>query len=246
MQRHAKYWVKFIGILLLAGCATGGPPSSGIDNDQLPMYGGVDRQADPRLRAADEKLVAKFTQEFGGRPAAAQALVDQGIRDFQGGDYAAAMKNFNRAWLLDPDNPDPYWGFAMVYDDQGKSCDAKIMIDKALERNLSKPVALADAGRIYTYCAVSDAALMASEKRRYFEKSEELYSRSVSLAPTNANLFGSWAIAQYWRGHYADAWKMIKRQRALGGTPGESFLNLLRAKMPEPKGRFNGRQASPK
>jgi Flp pilus assembly protein TadD len=245
MRRHAKYCLAFIGILLLAGCAAG-PPSSGIDNDQLPMYGGAYRQADPRLRAADEKLIARLTQEFGSRQSAAQALVDQGVRDFQGGDYAAAMKNFNRAWLLDPDSPDPYWGFAIVYDDQGKSCDAKNMIDKALERNLSKPVALADAGRIYTYCAVSDPSLMPAEKRRYFEKSEELYSRSVSLAPTDAKLFGSWAIAQYWRGHYSDAWKMIKRQRALGGTPGESFLNLLRAKMQEPKGQFNGRQASPK
>jgi hypothetical protein len=55
------------------------------------------------------------------------------------------------------------------------------------------------------------------------------------MMPTNQKLYGSWAIAHYWQGNYADAWKMVNKQRMLGGTPGESFLNLLRSKMPEPQ-----------
>jgi Tfp pilus assembly protein PilF len=234
MQLLAKYVVFIVGLLLLSACATSKPPL--VDsNDQLPMYGSSDRQADPGLHAADDKLAAELIQRYGSLQAAVRNLLDQGVRYFKGGDYATAMRSFNQAWLMDPNSPEPFWGFAVVYDDQGKSCMAKAMVDRALDLNLSNPAELADAGRIYTYCAVSDATLSADDRRYYFEQAEELYFRAVSMAPTNPYLFGSWAIAHYWQGNYADAWKMTKKQQALGGRPGESFLSLLRAKMPEPR-----------
>ena len=234
MQLLAKCLMNVVGVLLLAACATSGPPLADR-NDQLPMYGGSDSQADPGLRAANDKLTAELIQRYGSPQAAARNFLDQGVRYFNAGDYAMAMKSFNQAWLLDPNSPEPFWGFAVVYDDQGKSCAAKAMIDRALSLNLSEPAELADAGRIYTYCAVSDATLATDDRRRYFEQAEELYFRAVSMAPTNPQLFGSWAITHYWQGNYADAWKMIKKQQTLGGKPGESFLSLLRAKMPEPQ-----------
>ena len=234
MQLLAKYVVNIVGVLLLSACTTSGRPLAD-SNDQLPMYGRSDRQVEPGLRAADDKLSAELIQRYGSPQAAARNLLQQGVRYFKAGDYAMAMKSFNQAWLMDPNSPEPFWGFAVVYDDQGKSCAAKAMVDRALSLNLSKPAELADAGRIYTYCAVSDATLGADDRRRYFEQAEELYFRAVSMAPTNPYLFGSWAIAHYWQGNYADAWKMTKKQQALGGTPGENFLSLLRAKMPEPR-----------
>ena len=234
MQLLAKYLMNVVGVVMLTACATSGPPLAD-NNDQLPMYGGSDRQAEPGLRAADDKLSAELIHRYGSPQSAARNLLDQGSRYFKAGDYAMAMKCFNQAWLMDPNSPEPFWGFAVVYDDQGKSCAAKAMVDRALSLNLSKPAELADAGRIYTYCAVSDVTLSADDRRRYFEQAEELYFRAVSMAPTDPYLFGSWAIAHYWQGNYADAWKMIKKQQALGGAPGESFLSLLRAKMAEPQ-----------
>jgi hypothetical protein len=40
--------------------------------------------------------------------------------------------------------------------------------------------------------------------------------------------------AYYWRAQYADAWKMVAKERGAGGKPSEKFLGLLKAKMPEP------------
>jgi len=233
MQWPLKNFISVGIMVLLTACVVGRPPGT-ESNPLLPMYGGADRQANPDLRAADDKLSTELIQRYGSREAAGRNLFDQGVRYFRAGDYAPTMKRFNQAWLLDPNDPKPYWGFAMVYDDQGKSCEAKTMIDRALALNLSIPSALADAGRIYTYCAVADTALSESDRRSYFEQSEEFYSRAVSLAPTDPYLFGSWAIAHYWQGNYRDAWKMVTKQRALGGSPGQDFLNLLRTKMPEP------------
>ena len=45
MQSLAKYVVNIVGVLLLSACATSGPPLAD-SNDRLPMYGGIDRQAD--------------------------------------------------------------------------------------------------------------------------------------------------------------------------------------------------------
>lgn len=232
MKRFVRLWVNLAGVVLLTACATGGPPAA-YYNDQLPMYGGSGPRDDPAVQAEDEKLIADLIHRYGSRQAAAQSLLELGGRYFQAGNYAMAMHSFNQAWLLNPDSPDPFWGFAIVYDDQGKSCDAKAMIDRALSLNLSKPTELADAGRIYTYCAVSDTSLGTADRQQYFNRSEELYSRAVSMASDNPYIYGSWAIAHYWQGDYADAWKMIKRQQALGGQPGEDFLSLLRARMAE-------------
>ena len=232
MQSFIKSIANILCAISLTACAIGSQTHT-VNNDQLPMYGGIDRQADPELQAADNKLIDTLVQKYGSPEAAERSMVELGTRYFQGGNYVMAMRKFNQAWLLDPNSPDAYWGFAIIYDDQGKSCEAKRMIDRALQLNLTRPVALADAGRIYTYCAVSNESLNETDRRLYFEQSEELYSRAVSMAPTNQYLFGSWAIAHYWQGDYADAWKMLKKQRALGGTPGEDFLSLLRAKMAE-------------
>lgn len=81
------------------------------------------------------------------------------------------------------------------------------MIDRAVELNLSKPIALADAGRIYTLCAVSDTALDNTGKAQYFAKSEGFYKRANTVSPNNDYIFGSWATAHYWRGEYAKAWR---------------------------------------
>ncbi len=234
MRLHVKLLALFLSVLLIAACATGGRPVEHL-NDGVPMYGRGQLQDDPGLHAEQARLNEELVPRYGSREAAGRHLLEQGIRQFQIGDYLSAMQRFNQAWLLDPSSPDPYWGFAMIYDDQGKSCLAKAMIDRAIRLNLSRPMALADAGRIYTYCAVTDAALSAMDKQNDFEHAEDFYSRAVSLDPTDPKLFGSWAIAQYWQGHYADAWKMINKQRLLGGAPGEDFLVLLRAEMTEPR-----------
>jgi Tfp pilus assembly protein PilF len=199
------------------------------------MYGGMDRQSVPQLKQADEQLIAGTTKEFGSRERASDAFVDQGVRYYKADNYAAAMRRFNQAWLLNPKNPDAFWGFAMVFHDEGNNCEAKNWIDRALALNLSKPIALADAGRIYTLCAVSNQSLDLSTKNQQFSTSEELYKKATSISPNNDYVYGSWATAYYWRGDYARAWEMVAKARALGFTFPGQFINLLRQKMPEPR-----------
>ena len=237
MHRLVTLAVLCLSASLFYGCAAPTASSRGSGIDQSPMYGGMDRQSIPELRAGDEWLIANVSKELGSREKGSEAFVEQGIRYYQQDNYAMAMKRFNQAWLLSPNNPEAFWGFAMIYHDEGKNCEAKNMIDRAIALNLSKPIPLADAGRIYTLCAVSDSSLDQNAKSKFYSASEELYKKASAIAPNNDYIYASWATAHYWRGEYLEAWEKVSKQRSLGGTPSGQFINLLRQKMPEPKSK---------
>ena len=202
--------------------------------DQLPMYGGLDRGANPELKRADEQLISGVTKEFGSREKASVLFVDEGVRFYSHDDYRRAMQRFNQAWLINPSNPGAFWGFAMVYHDKGQACAAMEMIERAEVLGLSKPIALADAGRITTLCGVQDKSITSGRREELFAKSEAYYQKANQAAPHNDYILDSWASAHYWRGNYAAAWKKVSETREAGGTPSGRFINMLRAKMPDP------------
>jgi tetratricopeptide (TPR) repeat protein len=235
-MHQARLLSVFFMTLALVGCLATTSASGNKNIDQLPMYGGLDRQSVPELKAADEEFISGTTKEFGSREKASDTFVEQGIRYYQQNNYPAAMRRFNQAWLLNSKNPNAFWGFAVVYHDQERICEAKDMIDRALGLNLSKPIALADAGRIYTLCAVfREKPFDPATKSALFSKSEELFKRADAASPNNDYVSGLWASAYYWQGNYAKAWEKVEKMRSAGGTPPGAFINMLREKMPEPK-----------
>ena len=222
-------------LALLAGCATSFPSDTRTTISQVPMYGGIDRNTIPELKAADEKLIKDTTEHYGSREKACAAFLNNGFAYYQKDDLANAMRRFNQAWLLDPKNSEVYWGFSSVLHDQGKNCEAMHMIDKALTLNPPKTKGFyPDAGRIITLCAVSDKMISAEEKAKLIDRSESLYREAEQTDLGKAYLYDSWATANYWRGQYQEAWAMVTKSRSAGGQPTERFLSLLRAKLPEP------------
>ena len=203
--------------------------------DQVPMYGGMNRSAIPELKAGDEKLIADTTNHYGTREKASAAFVNNGFAYYQRDDLANAMRRFNQAWLLDPNNPDVFAGFGSVLHDKGKNCEAMKMMEKAIALNPPTFQGIyPDAARLITLCAVSDKELTSEAKIAFFERSESLYKKAEEIEPNKRYVYGSWATAYYWRGQYSEAWGMVTKERAADGKPNEKFLGLLREKMPEP------------
>jgi hypothetical protein len=142
--------------------------------DQVPMYGGMDRAAVPELKAADEKLIADTMQHYGSRAKASAAFVDAGMNYYYHDDLAAAMRRFNQAWLLDPDNPEAYWGFAAVAADRGKNCDSSKWFDKALSFGRYVPGMNPDAARLLVLCARDDKGLGDDAKAEVYKRGRAL------------------------------------------------------------------------
>jgi len=220
--------------LTLTACATQSPLKGRKSIDQVPMYGGMNRSSVPRLKAADERLVEGSLRKYGNREKAAAELVERGIRFYLQGDLAFAMKRFNQAWILNPDNPEVYWGFASVLKEQESYCEAMNMIDKSLSFGRYFTGLYADAGRIIVLCTVSDSSLSLDQRKKRLQRAETLYAEASRRDDNKGYVFASRATACYWLGDYADAWRMVKKAREAGTPPQDEFLSMLRKKMPEP------------
>lgn len=204
-------------IPLFLACSTSTQAKHPVPFDLLPMYGGMDRSTIPELKAADEELIAGTTAYAGSREKAAEGFLNNGFIYYQQDDLDNAMRRFNQAWLLDPQNPEVYAGFASVLHDQGKNCEAMEMMEKALALDSTPVWIYPDAARVITLCAVDDKALSGADKANMFERSEALYRKAEETDQNKGYLYASWATAYYWRGQYAEAWSMVAKAEESGG-----------------------------
>ncbi|MGI9329182.1 MAG: hypothetical protein ACR2QB_00565 [Gammaproteobacteria bacterium] len=226
--------IAFLGFAPVLDLLEAQAQALGDGIDQQAMYGGMNRAADPYYKAIDDEFIAAVSQEFGSREAASEKWVDQGFVFYFQDNYVKAMRRFNQAWLLNPENPDVFHGFAVVYHDEGRNCDARDMIMRALDLGMKDPMVMADAGRISTLCAVSDTSLDDKARAAEISASDDLYEQAAASAPQEAYIYSSWATACYWRDDYTCAWEMVATARELGQEPSDRFLTLLKKKMREP------------
>lgn len=216
-----------------------------IPIDQVPMYGRMDRSSVPALKKGDEEFISNVTKQFGSRQAAASAWIDQGFFFYQKDELEMAMRRFNQAWLLDPNNPEVYWGFSSILYDKGDNCGAMQMGQEAEEVGIDSMIPpnqaeiLADIAMITSVCAVSEGSKH-GDKVKLVKHSDELFSKSESIWPS-AYLYDKWWQALYWRGEYSAAWKKVSMMRDKGEEPYEGFIQLLIEKMPQPEGKMQNK-----
>ena len=217
------------------------PPSSQKDRtpiDQVPMYGGMDRQSVPELKKGDEEFIAKVSSAFGGRENAAKRWVVQAFAFYNHDELDMAMRRFNQAWLLDPKNPEVYWGFGAVLHDRGLAFGAYDMEMCAYKLGFRDASFLADLGRVSALrtAGAKDARELSPEQRTAFiAESESYYEEAIKSGDKLGYIYDSWSSAKYWVGDYAGAWEKVKMARAHGAAANERFLAMLSQKMPEPK-----------
>lgn len=226
-----------IVVFLTSGITSPAFCESRIPIDQVPMYGGMDRNAIPELKVGDENFISAVVAEFGSREKASGAFVNRGFTRYQQNDLAGAMRRFNQAWLLNPDNPEIYWGFAAIYSDQEKFCEAVAMDELAESKGTLQPAFLPDAAVNYTGCAVVNKDLAPERRSEYLRRSDELFAQAfASPAVRKEYTLFHWARAMYGRQDYIGAWEKVAQFREETGKEFDSrFLRVLSQKMAEPK-----------
>jgi tetratricopeptide (TPR) repeat protein len=222
-----------VSAVVIVGSAT---PCYPQPIDQVPMYGGADRSAVPSLKEADDTFIEGVTRQFGSRAAASAAFANQGFAYYRRDDLQNAMRRFNQAWLLNPDNADAYWGFASVLSDRQRYCEATTHMETALSKGGIQPGALPDGGIVLVGCAMTDAASDAARKVSLLTKAEDLFEQAMTAGAPKDYTLVMWARAKFAQADFAGAWAKVKEMREVTGkSPPPAFLRALEAKMAEPR-----------
>lgn len=221
-------------MLLSGGCAT----TSGTRIDNIPMYGQPQIERPDFLKKADGDFIKQATEGFGSREAASKAWHAQAEKFMREGNIDYAMRRYNQSWLLNPNNYQPYWGFARIVAEQGKLDDAIAYLEKAkrlCDDNYQKVALLADAASIYSYKADSLPKELRDERVRYFALADQNFLESTGLDPTYSDSWLRWSHSKFREGKYTGAWERLKKARSLGAKEAPIYLKALEEKMPEPK-----------
>lgn len=214
--------------MFVTACASPG----GVRIDNIPMYGQPEVQRPPVLKQADEDFIKEVAGTIPDRKEASKIWWAQAEKFMAQGNIDLAMRRYNQSWLLDPDNYQPYWGFARVSLEQGKTAEAIEFLSKVkglINDPFQEVALLADTGTAYTVMAET-----ATGKDRYFSLANKNFAASTELDPKYANSWRRWAFSLFEQGKYSEAWVKVKRARELKARPfPESFINALSQKQPE-------------
>jgi len=224
-----------IGLMLLSsGCAI----NHGTRIDNIPMYGQPKVERPEFLKKADEDFIKQASGGFGSREAASKAWHAQAEKFMHEGNVDYAMRRYNQSWLLNPNNYQPYWGFARVVAEQDKLDDAIEFLEKAkslCDDNFQRVALIADAGTIYSYKADSIPKDNINERARYFTLANQNFIESTTLDPKYSDSWLRWSQSLFREGKYAEAWEKLKKARSFGAKESDISLKKLEEKMPEPK-----------
>ena len=236
MKKRINYLVGCLLslVLLSSGCAT----NHGARIDSIPMYGQPKVERSEFLKKADEDFIKQATGGFGSRESASKAWHEQAEKLMREGNVDYAMRRYNQSWLLNPNNYQPYWGFARIVAEQDKLNDAIGFLEKAkslCDDNFQKVALLADVGTIYSYKADSITKDSLNERALYFSLANQNFNESTILDPKYSDTWLRWSRSLYREGRYAEAWEKLKKANLLGVLENDIYLKKLEEKMPEPK-----------
>ena len=230
-----KKLVYFLSITICLFCSGCGKTPF----NEIPMYGGV--EFTPEQKEINEKFIQDVVKQFGDRKTAAEKSVGFGWHYYnEKHDTKTAMKRFNQAWLLDPNNAGAFFGFGFLMAEKKKYDEAIVYYKRSMELDPNNAVVVCNLGRMYeTKAYILRRQHKREEMLKNLDESMELYEKAIKVATTNDDLgyiYYSWAVALELMDNYAEAWDKIKLARKHNGyyiEPG--FIKHLSRSMPEPK-----------
>jgi len=231
-MRKLLFFLLTIVYLFCAGC--GKTPTN-----EIPMYGGI--EFTPYQKEINETFIQGVVKQYGSREAAADESVRWGWNYLnEKHDPKTAMKRFNQAWLLNPNNAGAFFGFGFLMSEKGRYDEAIMYYKKSIELNPNNSSAICNLGRAYGDKAHRLYRQHKSEEMlKYLDEAMKLYEKACQVATTDDELgyiYNSWAVGLWLKGDYAEAWEKIKLARKHDGHYIQpAFIKELSRHMPEPK-----------
>jgi tetratricopeptide (TPR) repeat protein len=206
--------------------------SNGQPLNELPLYGGFKKTVSQKQ--ADEVFIRSAIHEMGSREKAAEHIVVRGWQALSRDDIKTAIKRFNQAWLINPDNGQVYWGLAITQAKQEKFDSAIELFRKGDKIIKDNPRFFAD----YGYAITRKSTELKNKKLDHIaisEKGIEILKKAITLDPDLGDVYFYMAIAEFNRDKYKEAWRNIKlaKEKGYSGIT-KAFLTALEQKLPEP------------
>lgn len=167
----------------------------------MPMFGGQSK----RPSANDENALAASYEKRGfTRQEGARALVITGWDALEKKDYTNAISQLNQAWLLDRNNADVYYGFALIVERRDKDTkSAEVLYRQALTKVDVSPATYVDYGRLLLVQGRADESLEVSYK-------------ALDVSPKVRNARANIAQAHYRKSDFLKACRWAKSARENG------------------------------
>jgi tetratricopeptide (TPR) repeat protein len=191
------------------------------------------------MKKADEKFIKKAAAGFGdNRYVASIAWARHAAELYEKSNSYYAMRRYNQAWLLYPNNYLVYWGFGRITlgrSEFDKSINFFEQAKQLINDESQKNELLSDTGVAYSYKAMSILETNPEESSHFFKIANQHFTESITLDPTYGNAWKRWAYSLYKEGNYSEAWKKTQKARSLNAPNIDKFIERLSNKMPEPQ-----------
>lgn len=210
--------------------ATAGAPA--LPPRLRPLFGGVTAAQATELLGA--KRLNDVAGSFASRAEASAFFARKGFEYLAEGKPDTATYRFNLAWLLNPQNPDPYHGLGIIASRQPSAADeALALLNQALVLAPANAVVLTDLGASYLNRYAQ------TKKKKDLTTADGYLQRALTSAPDNAAAWQATARVRYYQERYPAAWEAVRKGQALSlGSIDFNFITELLAKQPDPQGMF--------
>ena len=205
------------------------------------MYGGLPRTS--QEKSADEAFIAEM-DKLGSRETAIKKMLQFGQEFYNKGDFKAAIRRFNQAWLLDSNNKEVFFNFAIVMDAEGKFDEAIKFYKKALELMPEDANTMCNLATVLAKKAKNEMSKATDPSQREKAKQDfndalAMYANAAQAATNDFDKgmnYYQWAIALFVDGNYSEAWAKVKLCRKYGSDfIRPEFIKELSEAMPEPE-----------
>ena len=242
-MKRSKLFI--IALFIAISCYTWSQPKVDVTK---PMYGEAEK--DERFKKTEADFRTFMIEKFGSVDKAVDDFLDNAWSLFFKNDLATAMLRFNQAWLLNPDFPDAYFGFAALLEMKGESAEAARFYRTGAEKDRDNGrsficlMRIADCkehlndiqGAIAT---LEKIKILKSDEPLVFKKlgnlymtidqktaALEAYTKAIELDPNDPVIFYSRASLLRMMDDYVQAILDYSRSIVLDSTFVSAYLNL--------------------
>lgn len=152
-------------------------------------------------------------------------------------DAKTAMKRFNQAWLLNPNNPQAYWGFGIILgieaskEDSIEKLNQSIkMLEKASDLAPSNPQILASLSKSYIDKGCYYKFVL-KKNSDYFNKAEKICKKAQEINPKEGIVYFNWSTCLYYQEKYSEALGKLQKAEELNYSVPIGFKKELQAKL---------------